>query len=153
MWGIEFGQRVGSPFRGLDHMPPELESDFPSPWPIADYSGSDISGALRDLAGNLMRVSRGSGRAHQIAQQITTCAVVLQRYAQKNGQSPSPGEFEDMLRVYRSAPSDAGMVDGYAERELVIAGALQVAASRILDQPAQEGAGLDQMRSGVRNSL
>ena len=104
-----------------------------------EWARRDVSQALRELAANLLRVTRGAGKSYALIGQAIEFVEAVQAYEQKVGQRLDPAALEAMLR-YRDAEenSEASPYDDveFAKREISRAG-LQVVASRLLRQSTQ----------------
>ena len=106
---------------------------------------------LKELAANIMRVTRGAGRPEDVVSQILSCMETLQAHHDAGG-SVAEINAGAMLRP----PERSTTRDDYASQEWehgvqqVVDGALQVAASDLLDQATQRSAGERQLHDGVR---
>jgi hypothetical protein len=110
--------------------------------------------ALQEMAGNLMRISRGGGKPHDLIGHIETFAGALVAYQSATGEPVPTGEFSAALSV-RTAPAFISQFPGPEGERLdaidtIIHGALQVAASRLLQQRTHETLGRGEMLDGVR---
>lgn len=112
----------------------------------------DTEQALRRLAANLIRVTRGSGDAFRIFEQAADLVVAMRAYYDVAGHFPSDGDLTAALNTEEEIRPD--LPDHVADRllgvDLVIRGALQIAASRLLSQKLQVGAGESEMLAGMR---
>src|SRR6516165_8102581 len=86
-----------------------------------------VSWSLRDLTANLLRVTRGAGKAHEIPKQVIALVEALQEYVKHSTSLPDLGGFlteplRDEIDFDTESPRSA-------EQE-IISGALQVVASR-----------------------
>lgn len=114
---------------------------------------ADVSHAVRDLASNLMRVVRGAGKPHDIFRQAHTLAEAFVRYHEATGLVVAADELSTMLSI-EGDPQFADHFSGLERDRLdagqcVIQGALQVAASRLLNQKTQETVGQQEMFEGM----
>lgn len=103
-----------------------------------------VGWALRELTANLIRVSRGAGKSYEIVRQIAASRDALAEYLSVVGHLPSSAELDDMLRLSSNAHNSWAR----AERT-IIRGALQVAASSLVEQNTQKQAGLEEVHRGV----
>jgi hypothetical protein len=110
--------------------------------------------ALVELAANLLRVVRGAGRPYDIAQHSHDFLAAMKAYYATKGKAPFEPFREATLSVRRDVPSrDFGASESFRAhaQDMVVRGALQIAASRLLGQAAQEAAGRAEMQQGIRD--
>ena len=122
-----------------------------SPEEIAHREALDnLSRALRVLAANILRVVRGAGKSYEIGQQAVAIIDAMNEYRQAVGHYPSSHELNSMLSL---ADDMVGLSAEEFERQhaqdLILRGALQIAASRLIGQRTQESAGHSQMTDGL----
>ena len=121
---------------------------------------NDARDAARVLAANIIRVVRGAGRPDEIGLQAVALVEAMQRHWETTQSWPN----EEIANELRLASREPRTVDGiWSEWESaehrMITGALQIAASRLIDQPTQEAAGRREMITGlmrieaIRNSV
>ena len=115
---------------------------------------ADVSHALRELTSNLMRVVRGAGKPDDIFRQTQALAEAFVRYYEATGMAVPADELSTILSIEHD-PQLLAQFSGLERDRLdagqaVIRGALQVAASRLLDQKTQETIGQREMFEGVR---
>lgn len=109
---------------------------------------------LRALTANLLRVTRGAGSAHDIVHQLQDLLTKFAEYQQACTYLPSSFELSDELhtvafpRHLDGLPAEA--VDQHYAQDMVIRGALQTVASRLVGQRTQETAGETELYAGVR---
>ena len=101
-----------------------------------------VGTAVRALAANLMRVTRGSGKAQEIGSQAHELIEARMAYAEAWGFLPGPDRYDEYLDIAPNAEimsqiseEDAGRI--YAKAGIVRA-SLQIAASGLLGQRTQE---------------
>lgn len=130
-----------------ENRPPEIETH---------EAQNRLRSALRDLTANLLRVVRGSGHPYRIGQQVPALIAALTGYRDATGHWPRAEDVTEMLSIDRSrewrrqhVPDSA--LDRFCAEEQIISGALQQAASRLVDQRTQERAGGSEMHDGIRN--
>ena len=115
---------------------------------------ADVSHALRELTSNLMRVVRGAGKPDDIFRQTQTLAEAFVRYYEATGLVVPADELSTILSIEHEPQLPAHFSGLERDRldagQAVIGGALQVAASRLLDQKSQETIGQGEMFEGVR---
>lgn len=107
---------------------------------------------LLELAANILRVVRGSGRADEIARQ---CSAVVQQFIEYRnvvGRLPADHEVAEALRLpERPGMADRRSPDRQRAVDQVVRGALQIAASALLDQKAQQAKGEAEVMAGMRS--
>lgn len=114
-----------------------------------------VRSALRELAANLMRVTRGAGRPDLILPQTTALNASLAAYHGVCGEYPSAEHVAKALKLEVVAGSAEDIDDIWpdwdrAVREMVN-GALQVAAAELLAQRPQAAAGRRELFTGYRH--
>ena len=114
--------------------------------PTSEQLESLISYRLRDLTANLIRVARGHGKPYDIVTQILELTDFLREYQASTGRWPDAGNLLGTINQY-DARED---LHGHAQ-EMMISGALQVAASRLLRQTNIESQGRSEMFQGHRD--
>ena len=107
---------------------------------------------LRDLAANLMRVARGAGKPYEIGKQCVAVIQTMQSYRDLIGFYPGSGELSEMLNL-KQFDRDYGLRGsqlewGLAEQKMV-RGALQMAASTLVEQNTQYSAGNSELFEGL----
>jgi len=114
----------------------------------------DVSRALRDLTSNLMRVARGAGKPHDIHRQTQALIEAFAAYREATGAVVPSEDLAAILSVERDSQmichvSGLALERLYAE-QAVVRSALQIAASRLVDQKTQETVGQQEMYAGIR---
>jgi hypothetical protein len=104
-----------------------------------------VENALRKMTANLLRIARGGGRPHEIADQSLELLEACREFHEQVGYFPA-AEFPQMLNT---APDSDAPEFRYAVHA-VVCGALQVTASRLLDQKTQLTAGAHALYEGIR---
>ncbi|EHM02027.1 hypothetical protein HMPREF9946_01545 [Acetobacteraceae bacterium AT-5844] len=109
--------------------------------------------ALRELAANLMRITRGAGKPYDVVDQIASLITIVADYQKLTGRAVPMEAFSDALVIQRDWDGLAEISDGARERlratEQVVEGALQVAASRLLGQTTHASRGTNEMFDGM----
>ncbi|WP_192182173.1 hypothetical protein [Mesorhizobium amorphae] len=112
----------------------------------------EFDGPLRQLAANIMRVSRGAGEPYTVIQQCIDVVKGAQAVHDKCGEWPDQDDVKDVLDFHDPRLRDHGLP--YDERadaiEDIVEGALRLAAGRLLRQTLQEGHGEKDLLEGVR---
>jgi hypothetical protein len=98
-----------------------------------DQEHAFVAEALRDLAANIMRVCRGTGAPHKVAEQSLAVVEAFREYQKAIGKWPSSEEISAALKV-RDEPLDR--LKGEERefiwtREQIVHGAIGVAAARL----------------------
>jgi hypothetical protein len=108
---------------------------------------------LREMAANILRTIRGAGRPHTILSEALALIDSAMSYREQVGQFPALEELGKALdidtpkgRLDQMSPETEAVVTA---REKIVHGALQVAASRLLEQRPQEAAGDSEMHKGI----
>lgn len=108
--------------------------------------------ALRELTANLLRVTRGAGRAYEVPRQMQACLLAFRAYVDATGVGLSNDEISAVLDVSQDLHG-RGFTDEdwqwYGGIEQAMRGGLQLAASRLLEQRTQERRGEDEIIDGV----
>lgn len=114
-----------------------------------------VGDRLRELAANILRSVRGAGKPYQIGRQAQALADAMVAYRDAVGHFPSDEELGAALDVEIPEERLDQMSDEQEvivrARQQIIRGALQVAASRLVDQRPQEAAGMTEIDDGVRD--
>lgn len=106
-----------------------------------------IQWPLKQLSANIIRVTRGAGRAYELRGQMVKVLEALEEYRDAYGHYPSDNEISDALNI--SSVNSDRLHDGISgATDIMVKGALQIAASKMLGQPAQEAAGECQLFRG-----
>lgn len=111
-----------------------------------------VNATLRSLTANLIRIARGAGRPEDIAREAFALAEALVAYEAAAGMLPFGQDLAAFIQPEESDPSqwsDEEQLRHFAQ-ELVVNGALQLTASRILGQRTQAAAGRTEMHTGMR---
>lgn len=119
----------------------------------------DARRAVSELTANLLRITRGAGKPDEIARHLSALATAMQEHWDAAKFWPYD-ELADELRCdnrewlpeWRMRTSDEELERLDATEE-IIAGALQIVASRLLGQRTQETAGDHQLLAGVNRIL
>jgi hypothetical protein len=114
-----------------------------------------VGWALRDLAANLIRVVRGAGKSYELGKQAAAFIHALQDYREGVGHYPAPHELNAMVALEDDDTrewSEEERSRRHAERT-IIRGALQIAASDMLEQRTQRAAGESELYTGVNRTI
>ena len=115
-----------------------------------EYGRRLLSWPLRELAANLLRTVRGAGKPYAVAEQIFAVAEALQAYRDKVGNWPAEHDIRAAL------DRDARWPEGKPRDEFgfgvdaMVDGGLQIVASQLLGQSAQESAGERELFEGLK---
>ncbi len=115
-----------------------------------EFAKRNLEWPLRRLAANVVRVVRGAGKSYEIGEQCVAVVKALQEYREKVGYWPTSWELDQALSIYRH--DENATYDEMWEREdaveTIVCGALQVVASRLVDQKTQEHRGHSELMDG-----
>ncbi len=118
-------------------------------------TAADMAHAVRILAGNLLRVVRGAGKAYELLPQCLACLEAARAYYDAHSDWPSTHLYSEWLN-WDSAESEVSLDkrSAYAiHREIaeshIARGVLQIIASRLLDERLQEAAGDRELTDGL----
>lgn len=115
-------------------------------------SAASVRMGLREVAANLLRITRGSGRPELIVAQITALVGIFAAYREVAGEDLKPSDITEALRLGHIVDDEDELwpVWDRAVREMVN-GALQVAAAELLGQQAQAATGRRELFAGYRH--
>lgn len=108
---------------------------------------------LRDLAANLMRITRGAGKPYHLVNEINAVVSALNSYKEAFGHFPDSDTLRQTLNISLDEEkedrlSDRALLWFYAE-EKMMKGGLQMAASKLLGQTPQERMGHREVFEGL----
>jgi hypothetical protein len=116
------------------------------------FAEQGVRRALKELAANLMRVSRGAGKPYAIAEQCVDVVTSFRAYHEAFGSWPADHDVAAILDS--SSPQSRDFSLPHDERQftidLMVSGALRLAAARLLSQKLQESHGEKELLEGVR---
>jgi hypothetical protein len=119
--------------------------------------GDAMAHALCELTANLIRIVSGSGSSSDIIGQLLAVALALENYGDLATELPDERAVAECLRLDRGSLASAARDDPLSRRlraeDDMIRAALQVAASRLMSQPALEALGLDELYQGIQSVL
>lgn len=120
--------------------------------PGAGYAEQEVSDRLRELAANIIRVTRGAGRSFELPMQAHAFLDAMARYRDAVGHFPPADRLKRALSIDAPSPEYApvGRLEELHAQKTIVRGALQVAASRLLEQGAEEAIGEAEILSGIR---
>jgi hypothetical protein len=128
----------------------------------------DLVWPLRELTANLLRAAKGGGKPHHLPKQLTACLKAFADCAEAHGALPAAHEIFEILDPDKAFHDARPWIDesrkatrkiaegetGQTEREIAIGrirrGALQAAASMLLDQLPQLRMGEQDIYEGIR---
>lgn len=112
-----------------------------------------VEDRLRELAANILRTIRGTGNPHTILSEAQALIDATLSYREQVGEFPAPDKIGKALdidapdeRLNHVSPEAEAVVTA---RNRIIHGALQVAASRMVEQRPQEAADNTELREGI----
>ena len=114
-----------------------------------------IHATLRDLAANLLRVTRGAGRPYELANQAVAFVNACVAFREATGAYPMADEIAAALDL-NDEPEWIRELEGteralYDAKYVIIRGALQIVASEFLGQRTQVAAGSHELADGIRD--
>ena len=137
--------------------------------PERDLAEQEFTNYLREAAANLLRVIRGAGRPGALIKQFYDVAVSAIEFREVAGHGPPAGTVARVLRVEDEADEiftkrasgqirqesidrwdEDGTFDRMYAEGMIQRGALQIVASKLLDQVIQVRAGESEMYEGIR---
>jgi hypothetical protein len=121
--------------------------------PRTELACGEVGDRLRELAANIIRVTRGAGRAFDISLQAEAFLKAMVEHRNAIGYYPSAADLKQALRIddpvsTQHVPADR--LDELYPRQMIVRGALQVAASRLLQQGAEQAVGEAEILKGIR---
>lgn len=109
---------------------------------------NDIYWPTKELMANMLRVARGAGKPEKLIEQFTQLAWTLSEVRDVAAPWEVLGEIEAALHsVFKEKPANQALEHA---RNAIVSGALQVAASRLVEQYPQECVGQREMDQGMR---
>ena len=138
---------------------------------VAENSASDIEAhharvrvehAVQELAANFLRIVRGAGKPYDLVRNVSAFIHAVVAYDEAKPRDP----LSDVLYASLQVGRDRVSVEEFGEAEWlrahgedsIVRGAMQIAASRLLEQRTQEGrrargdaSGHPRHRAGARN--
>jgi hypothetical protein len=100
---------------------------------------SEVRGALRALAANIVQIVRGAGKPLELSAQVEAFSAALGAFEKAaEGRHPKAWEFAGMLRVdiepkLPTPTTEDDLAEHYAQHAIIHA-SLQLAAARLLEQ-------------------
>lgn len=107
-----------------------------------------LSWMTREMAANLLRVMRGAGRPALLPQQIIDLGEAILETNENARAWAIWSAIEDTL--HSAVSGDVELSEAEECECIVVQGSLQLAASRLLSQRAQEAAGSREITTGIR---
>lgn len=102
---------------------------------------------MRELAANMLRVVRGAGRPYELPSQIAKVLSLMEDYRDVAGHYPSDYDIGDTINIRNET---GGRSDDWAHGiDTMVQGALQVAASTLVNQSTQKSVGEHELIEGL----
>lgn len=115
-------------------------------------SATAIRDGLRELAANLMRIARGSGRPELVLEQALALVGCFEAHREIAGEDLAAAQVAEALRLAEiSEDEEAVWSDWDRAIRAMVQGSLQVAAAELMAQHAQAAAGRKELFAGYRN--
>jgi hypothetical protein len=137
-----------------------------------DIAEQDLADALREAAANFLRVIRGAGRPGALIKQFHAVVVAAIDFREVAGHGPPAGtlatilayddEADEIFAKHASGQVKQESIDRWDEdgtfdrmyaEGAIQRGALQIIASKLLDQAMQVSAGKSEMHEGLRRLI
>lgn len=103
--------------------------------------------AIRVLAANLMRISRGAGKPHEVIDQMNDFLEAYIEIIEVDEMFLPSGHIANWLHEFGCHQENGGRMS--TVDSTMIAGALQMAASKLMGQSTQYAAGEHQLYGGI----
>lgn len=127
---------------------------------VSDQSDKDVAAhraeaqayhALRTLAANLMRITRGAGKPYDLERHAAAFLDAAEAYRAIVGHSLAADNVQNALRVRKevSTENDPVMFEAETAIEEAVSGCLQIAASRLVFDGLREKQGEREAISGM----
>ena len=118
---------------------------------VDERATSALKTALTDLAGNLIRVVRGAGKADRIANQVNAFEDAFIGYRDATGRSPDGMVLGELLQYQEpDAICDDDRFEEVLIENAVCRAALQIVASTLLDQRTPRERALNELHDHLR---
>lgn len=130
-----------------DETPPPADAAS-EPWEREKaYAVDRLEWGTRELVANLLRVMRGAGRPLELPQQIVNFAESILEVSKTARLWAVSSAIEDAL--YSAFPRNLGAPEREEDIRIIVSGSLQLLASRLVHQRAQEAAGEREIVDGA----
>lgn len=108
-----------------------------------------MEASIRQLAANLMRISRGSGTLYDVEAQVMELADLFAQHHVITSHGVSPHIFDKALRYDPTISSvDKELAEFQRARSQIVEGALQLVASELLNNNTTKHQGEEELREG-----
>lgn len=135
-------RRRRSPALGRSDLAPgvTVKSSIPPDQSVLGHKQArrDIEWPLRNLAANIMRISRGAGAPYDIGRQCEDVVEAFLAYWNRCGVWPSSEEVSQILSFRESPPPCDPVFDLERAIDVVTKGALRFAAGRLVDRECRQ---------------
>lgn len=113
--------------------------------------GHEVRWAARSLLANLLRVSRGAGKPQDIEEQLNKLHFAIEDLRSARPREPIGFLLASALDISREyTGSEERNRRWQHAQDTIVHGAMQVIASRLVEQRTQESAGTAEMMNGLR---
>ncbi len=114
-----------------------------------DWNEGMVETSLCRLAANLMRISRGSGTLYEVEAQVMELAELFAQHRSLTSHGVSPHIFEKALSYDPDISiEDKELADFQRVRSQIVKGALQLAASELIDNNTTKHRGAEELCEG-----
>lgn len=111
----------------------------------------DFDRAIRALAINILRITRGAGKPYDVGHQVGTLAEAMRAHWDAFSYWPDEADFQRALSYEDEREAEYGPRQQRADAlETIMRGSLQVVASRLAGQQMQIRAGEAELLDGLR---
>ena len=108
-----------------------------------------VDSTLRGLAANFFRIARGGGKLYEVEAQVMKLAALLAEHRKITSHGVSPHIFDEALSFDPEvSKEDKEVAEIQRVRSQIVRGALQLAASEILDQNTSKHMGEEELYEG-----
>ena len=114
-----------------------------------EWNEGIVEARLCRLAANLMRISRGSGALYEVEGQIMELADLFAKHRTLASHGVSPHIIDKALSYDPDiSPEDKELAEFQRARSQIVRGALQLAASELIDNNTTRNQGEEELREG-----
>jgi hypothetical protein len=133
-----------------------------------EWAKDEFSGALREMAANMLRIVRGAGKGYELLRQMQVVLEAAVKYRDLHDYWPSHDligqalQLEDEIQLERGRAgtmekddidrwSEDGTFDEMSAKHSLYRGVLQIIASALLEQTTQKAAGSREFHEALRD--
>ena len=131
------------------------EDETPEDTRAQDQAENEVRWALRTLAANILRVTRGAGKPYLLVEHAADFLKAVIAYQEVSGHPLMAEVLSQALDIQPDRELNPQISAGYRDREeathTMVRGALQIAAARLMEQRTQRAAGESELHQGMRS--